>query len=249
MRRHFASLVLIVSLMFSCGGSGEKEPARETAKSNTTKSVLSEWTSFRGDPGLSARSDSPLPDKLEILWTFKTGGEIKSGAVVGASQVIFTSYDGTVYALNADTGERSWSFESEFPVEASPLIAEGRVYVGSFEGTLYALDLASGKKIWSYQTDGRIAGSANLFRAAKRENDTILVGSYDNRLHAVSALTGAPKWLAETGYFINGTAAIEESTAVFGGCDAFLHIISLDTGEKNGRSRYRRLHSGISGFG
>ena len=41
------------------------------------------WPVFRGNPGLTGVAEGALPSKPALLWTFKTGGPVKSSAVIG----------------------------------------------------------------------------------------------------------------------------------------------------------------------
>ena len=40
------------------------------------------WPMFRGNPALLGVARDPLPEKPALLWTFKTGGPVKSSAVI-----------------------------------------------------------------------------------------------------------------------------------------------------------------------
>jgi outer membrane protein assembly factor BamB len=57
-----------------------------------------------------------------------------------------SSLDGTVYALDASTGQKLWSYTTGGFVPSSPTVANGEVYVGSGDGKLYAFDLAANLK-------------------------------------------------------------------------------------------------------
>ena len=54
--------------------------------------------------------------------------------------VVFGSYDGNVYALDAHTGEFRWSYTTGGRVVSSPAISNGVVYVGSYDHFVYAID-------------------------------------------------------------------------------------------------------------
>jgi outer membrane protein assembly factor BamB len=60
--------------------------------------------------------------------------------------VYIGSYDGTVYALNVNTGAKLWSFATGSSVISSPAVANGVVYVGSYDGNVYALNAKTGAK-------------------------------------------------------------------------------------------------------
>src|SRR5207244_6885219 len=96
----------------------------------------------------------------------------------------------------------------------------------------YAGDAADGKPLWKYVTGDKMLGAPNWVKSPKGDADWVLVGSYDFKLHCVDAATGRSNWVYETGNYINGSPAVFEGKTAFGGCDAILHVISLDKGEK-----------------
>src|SRR3990172_7326231 len=84
-----------------------------------------------------------------MLWRFDRGelGHISSPAVV-EGVVYVGSYEGYLYALDAESGEMLWRFKAGDRVYSSPAVVEGVVYTGSGDGYLYALDADSGKMLW-----------------------------------------------------------------------------------------------------
>ena len=85
-----------------------------------------------------------MPDKPALLWNFKTGGPVKSSAVIGGGKVYIGSNDGQVYALDFASGRKVWAFQAGAAVLAPPLLADGTVFVGTSEGIFYAIDAKSG---------------------------------------------------------------------------------------------------------
>ena len=59
-----------------------------------------DWPFYRGDAAMSGVADTELPSKPELLWSFKTGGPIKSSPVISQGRVFIGSDDGNVYAIN-----------------------------------------------------------------------------------------------------------------------------------------------------
>ena len=80
------------------------------------------WPMFRGRQDLAGIATGNLPDSLELRWSFKTEGPVKSSAVIDGERVIFGSDDHHVYCLNSVTGEKLWAFKTADAVEGSPLI-------------------------------------------------------------------------------------------------------------------------------
>jgi len=190
------------------------------------------WPMFRGSPGLVGVASGRLPESPALLWTFKTGGPVKSSAAIAQGRVFAGSEDGHVYALDLANGQKLWAFKTGGPIESSPLFLEGKVFVGSSDTYLYAIDAARGTEVWKYQTGEKILGAPNWIKDDKSGTPWILAGSYDYKLHCVDAATGKAVWTYETGNYINGSPAVGGGKTMFGGCDALLHVIRLQDGQK-----------------
>src|SRR5262249_20778062 len=152
-----------------------------------------DWPMFRGGPALTGVAGGQLPKKLDLLWTFKTGGPVKSSAAIVQGMVFVGSTDGNIYALSLDGGKRGWAFKTGGEVESSPLVLEGKVFVGSSDAFLYALETGTGKLAWKYETGDKILGAPNWDKAGGRAR--VLVGSYDFKLHCLDAQTGKTNWV------------------------------------------------------
>ena len=190
------------------------------------------WPMFRGNPSLTGVAPGKLTDKLSLLWTFKAGQPIKSSAAVVDGKVFIGGDDQNVYALDFATGKKVWEFKTEGPIESSPLVLGATVYIGSGDAKVYALAAKDGKKLWDFKTEDRILGAPNWVKSDKDGKLAILVGSYDYKLYSLDAATGKSNWIYETGNYINGSPAVLDAITVFGGCDAVLHVVNIQTGEK-----------------
>ena len=104
-----------------------------------------------------------------VLWTFTAGARVDSSPTFYRGLAIFGSRDGSVYCLDANTGELVWKFfaavngrqlvscgqlESLWPASGSVLIEDGALYFASGKSgfltggiTLYRLDPATGKQL------------------------------------------------------------------------------------------------------
>ncbi len=185
---------------------------------------------FRGGPSLVGVAAGSLRAPMELRWSFKTEGPVKSSAALVQDRVYVGSDDGNVYALGLGDGRKAWAFKTGGEVESSPLALEGRVYVGSSDNFLYALNAADGKPVWKCETGDKILGGPNWVKSGSAT--LILVGSYDFKLHAVEAASGKAAWTCETGNYINGSPGVADGQAVFGGCDGLLHVIGLADGKQ-----------------
>ncbi|MFB0525477.1 MAG: PQQ-binding-like beta-propeller repeat protein [Phycisphaerae bacterium] len=193
------------------------------------------WPMFRGGQRLLGRAPGTLPDSMTLVWKFKTEDQIKSSPAIYDGLVFIGSSDANIYAIDLASppeAEQVWAYQTGDAVEASPCVVEGSVFVGSSDHFLYALDAKTGKLRWKYETGGQILGAANWTRSPDSEKIWILVGSYDNRLYCIDSANGKVVWTYETDSYINGSPAVGEGKAVFGGCDAMIHVVSLDDGNK-----------------
>src|SRR6266566_1259049 len=123
-----------------------------------------DWPMFRGGPALLGVAEGSLPAKLASVWTFKTGGAVKSSAAIAQARVFVGSSDENIHALDLGNGKKLWSFKTGGPVESSPLVLEQKVFVGSSDGALYALQASDGRVVWKYETGDKILGSPNWIK-------------------------------------------------------------------------------------
>jgi len=192
---------------------------------------------FRGGPGQAGVAPGGLESELELTWSFQAEGAIVSSPVVAQGRVFFGSDDGRLRALDFTTGEEIWSFATEDIIEAPPMVHGDTVYVGSSDFFMYAVDASNGDLRWKFETGDKIVGGATWVPGPKQPEaggasaGRLLFGSYDTRLYCLDALHGSELWNYETGNYINGTPAVNHGVVVFGGCDAILHVVSVETGK------------------
>lgn len=192
----------------------------------------SDWPMYRGEPSLVGVAQGSLPAKLSLLWSFKTGGPVKSSAAIVAGRVFVGSDDGQLHALDLERGKEIWATRTDGPIESSPLVLEGRVFVGSSDAHLHAFRADNGERLWKFATGDRILSSPNWIAAPEGKGQWIVVGSYDYKLYCVDAATGKSNWVYESSNYINGSPAVAQGVTAFGGCDAILHVVSLTNGAK-----------------
>ena len=140
------------------------------------------WSNFRGDNKLTGVATVVIPDKFSLLWSYKTGSDVKSSPVVCDNSIFVGSTDGNIYALTT-AGKLLWKYHTVAGVEAPPLYSNGIVVVGAMDGIVYALNGKTGKLIWKYKTEGQVSGSANIVTV--KNKTCVLIPSYEDRKSVV----------------------------------------------------------------
>jgi polyvinyl alcohol dehydrogenase (cytochrome) len=135
-------------------------------------------TNLRYVPAEIARLDAAEVPRLEVKWAFGFPGatQARSQPTIAGGAIYVGSQDGTVYALDFDTGCVRWTFKAGAEVRNSPVVepwmagdraARPRVFIGDFGGDVYALDAQSGKQLWKTKVDphprATLTGSPRFF--------------------------------------------------------------------------------------
>jgi outer membrane protein assembly factor BamB len=190
--------------------------------------LLSQITaSHRYNQALTGNSNVSCITNPDIAWIFETGDQIKSAPVVTPEHIVIGNTAGSVFCLNHN-GDLIWKDTTDNSIEAPALILDNTVFIGNLSGTLNAFNLSTGERKWTYRAENQIMGAPNWFEMKGRKY--LLIGSYDYYLHCVDATTGEMLWKYELDNYLNGTVAVSNGKAVFGGCDGFLHVVDLKSG-------------------
>ena len=118
------------------------------------------WHAYDVTTGQEVWASQPADFPFGAFWAYSTA--------VAYDKVYGESYDGHVYAFDANTGNLVWKFysgnttESPFntwPFYARMVVADGKIYAGTTEHSptppyttgnrIYCLDATTGKEIWS----------------------------------------------------------------------------------------------------
>lgn len=228
-------IILFTASMTACDDTDHTPPPAIPLLQSTNT-----WPIFRGDQSLSGVAQTTLADQLRLKWEYQTNDAVISSAVIDNINVYIGSNDGHLYALSIADGSLAWKFPADSAdqtylaaIEAPPLLINNTIYVGSSDGCMYALAALDGTLKWKFQTDDQIIGSANFTlapftQAPDDDNITWLIfGSFDENIYCLDADTGTEIWTISSGSYINGTPAIQGDTLVYGGCDGYIHCISL----------------------
>ncbi len=159
-----------------------------TAKGNEE----ADWPLFRGDSLSTGVARGDLPESLKEKWQFKVKeGAFDATPVIVGQVVYIGDLDGTVYALDLETGEAKWQRKFDTSFLAAAAVRDGRLFIGDIDGLFYCLSTDSGKTLWTYESMAEIDSGANFY------GEHVLFGSQDATLYCVNAKTGKLEWKFE----------------------------------------------------
>lgn len=218
MQNRFIYYLITIISFTSCG-----------LQSNTSESAGDlNWRLFRGNSGLSGYTEKSLPEQPELNWVYETKERTVSSPIVEEGTTYWCDRKGKIYGVDIN-GQQVFSFALHTAVEATPIIKDSVLYIGRIDGNLSAISLAQNDSIWNYETLGQISASPNV--ATFQNQEAIVAGSYDNYMYCVNLQDGSLISKFESGYYLNGAAALWNNHVIFGGCDSWLRIINCETGE------------------
>jgi eukaryotic-like serine/threonine-protein kinase len=217
--RLFVLLVVIALHLIISGCNSPSSSGKEAGELD--------WKFFRGNAGLSGYSSQDLPENPVLLWSYKGGVRTVSSPVIDNGTTYWCDNRGHIKGVNL-SGGLCFDYDLKTAVEASPMIHDSVLYIGRIDGTMTAISLAKKDTIWNYETMGQISASPNL--GDFQEQQVIVFGSYDNYFYCLNSRNGKKTSRFESGYYINGAAALWKNSVLFGGCDAWLRVIDCKTG-------------------
>lgn len=213
----YLSLIIFICFLTTCHSS-----SGPPVNTGTT-----DWKLFRGDLGLSGCTDTPLPENPELKWTYKGETRTVSSPIIDDGTTYWCDKRGHVKGVDIN-GKLAFEYDLKTAVEATPTIYDSVLYVGRIDGFMTAISLARKDTLWNYETMGQISAAPNLLKYGDRK--AVVFGSYDNYLYCVDAKNGQELSRFESGYYLNGAAAMWKGHVIFGGCDGWVRIIDCKTG-------------------
>ncbi|MGP3687788.1 outer membrane protein assembly factor BamB family protein [Streptomyces sp. IBSNAI002] len=148
------------------------------------------------------------------------------GAAVTGGGVYLADYLGTVYALDAATGQDRWRIATESRTSPDPVVvAHGNVHLGA-GSALYTLDAVTGTPKWRFAAGGEITGLPAV------ADGRVHFGSADHCLYTLDAAGGQLRWKLATGGEITG-APVAEAGVVYA-CSKDRCVYALDAAKGTG---------------
>ena len=175
---------------------------------------------------------------VSVKWTFPSGedelGGVFNTPLVGEELIYISAVDGTLYAINKETGtlgSNGWSVvlvqdgEKEHLVSGPVFDAnESTILVGSDDNHLYALDADSGAEKWKFMAGDKIWSTPVI------ADDTVYFGSHDRSVYALDLSTGDVKWQFLTGGAIVARPLVWRDMVLIGSFDRTFYALDADNG-------------------
>ena len=166
----------------------------------------------------------------EQLWTFQTPANsrqkgIRSSAALESGVVVFGSEDGSVYALDAESGNLKWKYTTDQPVVASATAVDGTVYIGNLDGEFYSLDLQNGNLRW------KLSCGTSIYACAAVSPEQVFVPTTGGFLFSLRRQDGAIAWKANLGSVIDAAPVVAGSYIYVGTLQKILYGVRASDGE------------------
>ena len=195
-----------------------------------------DWPTLHGDLQRSGFYQHFPQPPLKLVWRKELWRELtgpRAEVIVSDGLAFMGTYDGAMYAWDADTGHERWIVRTGRPIGHSPTIANGALYFGSMNRKLYALEAASGKVLWAFRCSEGIWSSPTV------AGGLVMVGARDGAFYGVEAASGKQKWRHQTGAPILSTAAVSEDgqRVVFASEDMHVYCLKISDGSPVWKSR------------
>jgi len=209
---------------------------------------------FRGDAAHSGVYTGPAPRAFHrVKWKFPTGDRVVSSPVLSNGTIYFGGDDGSIYAVDAESGRQLWKHATGGPVPSTPDVVDGTVYALSYDGKLYALDARTGAVRWKFASGGERRFEAKGIHGLQPKTQTIAdpfdiflsspvvaqgavyFGSGDGNLYAVDSASGELRWKFQTGDVVHASPAYAGGVLYFGSWDSYFYAVDAATGKEKWR--------------
>jgi len=170
------------------------------------------------------------PTDENVYWTFDDDGNLGSNCstpIVVNGRVYFSSMNGYIYALDAETSAIFWrtSTRDMSGSVCTPAFSNDTLFVGDASGYFVALDVMDGHELWNFYTEGSIESSPLI------HNGSVIFGSLDGNLYSLNAENGEMNWDFTTEGSIYSSPASANGLVFFGSDDNKVYAVKEDSGE------------------
>ncbi len=117
-----------------------------------------------------------------LLWQFGTDGEISEKPIIYRNNVVIASDDGTIYALDPNTGSKRWEFDVKG--NANEVFEfDGSVISSTRQGRVFMIG-TTGKEVWNVNLNISAYNSSRIYGAAANSDEIFVTA--DNGVYKIS---------------------------------------------------------------
>jgi len=174
------------------------------------------WPQFHGPSDINGTSTGSVsgnyPMKItSATWKFLADAPISGSPSVNEGKVVFGTWAGTIFCVDAFKGTKLWSnnYGNDVRILSTPTILAGYVYTGADDGNIYALNASTGAQIWKGYAGGiKTVPTLSTQWTPKSSplvwNGTLYCCANDGNLYAFNATDGTRMWINPASTPANG---------------------------------------------
>ncbi|MBN2444525.1 MAG: PQQ-binding-like beta-propeller repeat protein, partial [Spirochaetales bacterium] len=114
----------------------------------------SAWPTSGGNNERTGLLYKDIPFPLEIAWTFSECSPILGGIIASKNTIYFADNQGTLYALENNSGDIRWTYSLGGSCCGTPLLTDNRLYIGNSYEAL-CLNPENGEVIWKSEANNQ----------------------------------------------------------------------------------------------
>ncbi|MFQ5770294.1 MAG: PQQ-binding-like beta-propeller repeat protein [bacterium] len=160
------------------------------------------------------------------LWSFKTADQHRSSPALSKNILIVGCDNGTLYALNAETGTLEWQIQTDASIQATPIVWNHTIFVGSADSLFYAFNLSDGTIQWTFDAQ------RPLYQTAATDGKVVLFGASDGQFYCLNAETGKEIWRFRAKSVVSTAPVISGRVVYFGSLDRRYYCLNLEDGRE-----------------
>jgi outer membrane protein assembly factor BamB len=202
---------VLATMVVACQSTGPAPPSRSPAASGAIgpdPGRLADVLTYKGTAARTGVMPGPeVANPPETLWEVDVPHGSSVPPLVFDGNVIVAGRDGTIRALEGETGRGAWSVALGVGIAMTPTIADDTLYALTLDGTLHAVALADRSTTWT--------ANGFLDETVVTVTDGLVIAGAPGEIVALDADDGTERWRAATGG--SDRAAVADGVVYAGG--------------------------------
>lgn len=159
------------------------------------------------------------------VWAVQEDGDMGGGMALTQNQLVYTTTQGEVKSVNAETGKQLWNYKTNGKIYSTPTVCEDIVWVTSTDKNLYGLQLESGKPLFSLPHDRSIVASPAC------DQNLVIAPGTDGKATAWNRTNGQRVWEFDSiNNFTLTRPQVKDGVVFFGSWGNEFYALNTTTG-------------------